>query len=123
MKTYLLLWPLLVIAAGLSTVCASESKPVWKWVSANEYYMILPAAQTLDISGGASESVRSWFFGFRAVGHETFSRTGGLQFQDVKHHGEAVANLKEIVALGETAWLELQKRSGPAPAGRNSPGI
>ena len=63
---------------------AAESKPVWKWVSANEYYFILPAAQDLQIAGGGTESVQPWGFGFRAVGHETFSKTGGLQFQNIK---------------------------------------
>lgn len=66
------------------SVSAAENKPVYKWVSANEYYMIMPAAQTLDISGGGSESVKPWGLGFRAVGHETFSKTGGLQLQSVK---------------------------------------
>lgn len=63
---------------------AAESKPVWKWVSANEYYFILPAAQDLHISGGGTESVKPWGFGFRAVGNEAFSKTGGLQFQSIK---------------------------------------
>ena len=66
------------------SVYAAESKPVWKWVSANEYYMIIPTAQSLDISGGGNESVKPWGFGFRAVGNETISKTGGLQFQSIK---------------------------------------
>ena len=75
---------LLLLAAFVAAAPAAEPKPVWKWVSANEYYMIMPTAQTFDISGGGSESVKPWGFGFRAVGSETFSRTGGLQFQSVK---------------------------------------
>lgn len=64
---------------------AAESKPVYKWMAANEYYMILPTAQTLNISGGGSESVKPWGFGFRAVGdNETIFKTGGLQFQSIK---------------------------------------
>ncbi|MDD5208931.1 MAG: hypothetical protein PHV36_06070 [Elusimicrobiales bacterium] len=63
---------------------AAETKPVYKWMAANEYYMIMPTAQTLNISGGGSESVKPWGFGFRAVGHETISKTGGLQFQSIK---------------------------------------
>jgi len=63
---------------------AAESKPVYKWVSANEYYMIMPTGQNLDISGGGNETVKPWGFGFRAVGHETISKTGGLQFQSIK---------------------------------------
>ncbi len=43
-----------------ATISAAESKPVYKWVSANEYYMILPTAQALDISGGGSDIVKPW---------------------------------------------------------------
>lgn len=64
---------------------AADPKPVYKWMAANEYYMIMPTAQTLNISGGGSESVKPWGFGFRAVGNnETISKTGGLQFQSIK---------------------------------------
>lgn len=80
----LLVASLLVVSVGGSIVCAADPKPVYKWVSANEYYMILPTAQNLDISGGGSESVKPWGFGFRAVGNETISKTGGLQFQSIK---------------------------------------
>ena len=73
-----------LLAAGLSPARAAESKPVYKWVSANEYYMIMPTAQSLDIAGGGNETVKPWGFGFRAVGHETISKTGGLQFQSIK---------------------------------------
>ena len=62
-----------------------RAKPVYKWVSANEYYFILPVGQDLHLSGsGNTESVKPWGFGFRAVGHEKFSKTGGLQFQSIK---------------------------------------
>lgn len=81
MKSALLCTLILLVAGSLN---AAESKPVYKWVSANEYYMIMPSGQSLDISGGGSESVKPWGFGFRAVGHETISKTGGLQFQSVK---------------------------------------
>ena len=74
----------LLLAAFAAGAPAAETKPVWKWVSANEYYMIMPTALTLDISGGGSERVRPWGFGFRAVGQDTFSKTGGLQFQSIK---------------------------------------
>ena len=67
-----------------TSASAADPKPVYKWVSANEYYMIMPAGQSLDIAGGGSESVKPWGFGFRAVGHETISKTGGLQFQSIK---------------------------------------
>ena len=77
----------LIFLAFGTIVCANaaDPKPVYKWMAANEYYMILPAAQTLNISGGGSESVKPWGFGFRAVGNnETITKTGGLQFQSIK---------------------------------------
>jgi len=75
----------ILLSAGLSQARAAEAKPVYKWVSANEYYFILPTSQDLSLSGGGGTlSVKPWGFGFRAVGHETFSKTGGLQFQSVK---------------------------------------
>ncbi|MDD2803960.1 MAG: hypothetical protein PHV33_00265 [Elusimicrobiales bacterium] len=75
---------ILLLAGTPPFLFAAESKPIWKWVSANEYYMILPAAQDLNISGDGTESVKPWGFGLRAVGNETFSRTGGLQLQSIK---------------------------------------
>ena len=84
MMTKIMSAVLSLLAIGLMRASAAESKPVWKWVSANEYYMIMPTAQTFDISGGGSDRVKPWGFGFRAVGQDTFSRTGGLQFQSVK---------------------------------------
>lgn len=78
-----LLFVFILIGYGLSSVQAAEGKPVYKWVSANEYYLIMPAVQRLDVAG-YHESVNPWGFGFRAVGHETFSKTGGLQLQSIK---------------------------------------
>ncbi len=78
------LFAVFLFCASLPLLDAAESKPVWKWVSANEYYFILPAGQDLHVSGGGTESVKPWGFGLRAVGNETFSKTGGLQFQSVK---------------------------------------
>lgn len=76
---------MILLLAGQAGLSAADSKPVYKWVSANEYYFLLPAAgQTFDFSGGGSDSVKPWGFGFRAVGQDTFSKTGGLQFQSVK---------------------------------------
>ena len=76
---------LALIFGTLTYASAADPKPVYKWMAANEYYMILPTAQTLNISGGGSESVKPWGFGFRAVGNnETISKTGGLQFQSIK---------------------------------------
>jgi len=82
-KSYALML-FVLLSAGLSQVRAAEAKPIYKWMSANEYYFILPASQDLAISGAGTESVKPWGFGFRAVGHETFAKTGGLQFQSVK---------------------------------------
>jgi len=73
-----------LLSAGLIQARAAEAKPVYKWVSANEYYFILPTSQDLAISGAGTESIKPWGFGFRAVGHEKFSKTAGLQFQSVK---------------------------------------
>lgn len=77
------------VAALLLVVYAVDAlavapKPVYTWVSANEYYFLLPTSQDLAISGAGTESVKPWGFGFRAVGHETFAKTGGLQFQSIK---------------------------------------
>ena len=74
-----------LLATGLSPILAAESKPVYKWVSANEFYFLLPMTQNLHLPGnGDTESVQPWGFGFRAVGNEAFSKTGGLQFQSIK---------------------------------------
>jgi len=73
------------LTSAIYANAAETTKPVYKWMAANEYYMIMPTAQTLNISGGGSESVKPWGFGFRAVGNnETISKTGGLQFQSIK---------------------------------------
>ncbi|OGR66865.1 MAG: hypothetical protein A2081_03065 [Elusimicrobia bacterium GWC2_61_19] len=87
MKT-LILGLILLAAAGAAR--AAEAKPVWKWVTANEYYLILPSAQSLHISGAGNESVRPWGFGFMAVGNETFSKAGGLQLRGVKVDSPAI---------------------------------
>ena len=74
-----------LLSAGLSQARAAEAKPVYQWVSANEYYFILPTGQDLYLPrNGDTLSVNPWGFGFRAVGHETFAKTGGLQFQSIK---------------------------------------
>ncbi|HCC48013.1 MAG TPA: hypothetical protein DEQ38_07870 [Elusimicrobia bacterium] len=81
MKTTDLLF-LAILAAGVSP--AAAAKPEYSWVSANEYYMVLPAAQNLSISGAGTESVKPWGLGLRAVGHQTFAKTAGLQLASVK---------------------------------------
>lgn len=76
---------LLLLSAGAAGLQAADAKPVYKWVSANEYYFILPAGQDLYLPrNGDTLRIKPWGFGFRAVGHETFSKTGGLQFQSIK---------------------------------------
>jgi hypothetical protein len=100
-KRFVVLVSLLLAACAVGA-SAAESKPVYKWVSANEYYFLLPAAgQTLDISGGGSDSVKPWGFGFRAVGQDTFSKTGGLQFQSMKvdnpHTGKDTVYLFDLL--------------------------
>jgi len=83
MQKYIVLFALLFGAMPYAK--AADPKPVYKWMAANEYYMIMPTAQTLNISGAGSESVKPWGFGVRAVGNnETISKTGGLQFQSIK---------------------------------------
>lgn len=89
MRKISILTALLFISGPL---CAATAKPVYEWVSANEYYMILPAAQDLKISGGGTESVKPWGFGFRAVGHEAFAKVGGLQLQSVKVDNPGTGN-------------------------------
>ena len=87
----------ILLSAGLAPARAAEAKPVYQWVSANEYYFILPTGQDLYLPrNGDTLSVKPWGFGFRAVGHETFSKTGGLQFQSVK------------VAHGTELWAAVQ---------------
>ena len=83
-KKYALLL-FILLSAGLAQARAAEAKPVYQWVSANEYYFILPTGQDLYLPrNGDTLSVKPWGFGFRAVGHETFAKTGGLQFQSIK---------------------------------------
>lgn len=74
----------LLLAVYAVDALAAAPKPVYTWVSANEYYFLLPTSQSLSVSGAGTENVKPWGFGFRAVGHETFAKTGGLQFQSVK---------------------------------------
>ena len=86
-KKHIFILLLAFLAATLpDSVRTAESKPVSKWISANEYYFILPAPQDMYFPGNKdTEVVRPWGFGLRAVGNgEKFSKTGGLQVQRVK---------------------------------------
>jgi len=82
--TFILL-PALLAAALAGSALAAESKPVYKWVSANEFYFNLPVPQDMYLPGNKDTAqVNPWGLGFRAVGNgERFSRTGGLQIQKV----------------------------------------
>jgi hypothetical protein len=81
---------LLIFAVlGQGSARAAASQPVWKWVEANEYYFILPAAQTIHFSGGDTKNVNPWGFGFRAVGGDAFSQTGALQLQSISTDNSA----------------------------------
>ena len=55
-KKYALIFFVLV-SAGLSPARSAESKPVYKWVSANEFYFILPGPQDLYLPGNKDTTV------------------------------------------------------------------
>jgi len=76
----------ILLVAGVSQVYAADSKPVYKWVSANEFYFILPTPQDLYLPVNKDTTVvHPWGLGFRAVGNgESFSRTGAFQIQSVQ---------------------------------------
>ena len=95
MKKTLLILAVLLAGAGR----ASAAKPVWSWVSANEYYMILPLAQDLKFAAGGTETVKPWGFGLRAVGNETVSKTGGIQLQSVKADGDSFYLLELLLGM------------------------
>ena len=69
----------------------------------------------MDISGGGSDSVKPWGFGFRAVGQDTFSKTGGLQFQSVKvdnpHTGKDTFYLFDLLLGMEYMAPKVQGKS------------
>jgi hypothetical protein len=86
-KKYTFILLLALLAAWLpSSSRAATSQPVYKWISANECYFILPVPQDIYFPGNKETSqVHPWGLGFRAVGNgERFSKTGGLQIQNVR---------------------------------------
>lgn len=86
---------IIAAAALLCCAAAAEAKPLWSWVSASEYYFILPAGQDLQLDGGAgTELVKPWGFGVRGVGAETVSKTGALQLQQVRVDNPATGRNK-----------------------------
>ena len=97
-----------LLAAGLSPARAAESKPVYKWVSANEFYFILPGPQDLYLPGNKDTTVvHPWGLGFRAVGNgERFSKTGGLQIQQVKASNRSLPDTNSFYIFDFLAGLE-----------------
>jgi len=98
----------ILLAAGLSSALAAESKPVYKWVSANEFYFILPAPQDLYLPGNKDTTVvHPWGLGFRAVGNgERFSKTGGLQIQQMKVSNRSLPDTNSFYIFDFLAGLE-----------------
>ncbi len=90
---------LLSLAVLLAWAGPAAAKPAWSWVSANEYYLILPAAQDLKLSVGGTEAVKPWGFGLRAVGNDTVSKTGGIQLQSVKAGDDRFYLLELLLGL------------------------
>lgn len=85
MKALSLLALFLCLPAAPGLLQAAEPKPVYTWMSANEYYLVAPLPQKLELAdGGGTETVRPWGFGLRAVGNGPFAKTAGLQLQGVK---------------------------------------
>lgn len=76
----------ILLITGLSPAYAAESKPVYRWISASEFYFILPLPQNMYFPDNKDTIVvHPWGLGFRAVGNgQRFSKTGGLQIQSVK---------------------------------------
>ena len=97
-----------LLAAGLSPARAAENKPVYSWVSANEFYFILPAPQDLYLPGNKDTTVvHPWGLGFRAVGNgERFSKTGGLQIQQVKVSNRSLPDTNSFYVVDFLAGLE-----------------
>lgn len=97
-----------LLAAGLSSVWAAESKPIYSWVSANEFYFILPAPQDMYFPGNKDTTVvHPWGLGIRAVGNgERFSKTGGLQIQQVKVSNRSLPGANTFYIFDFLAGLE-----------------
>ena len=98
----------ILLAAGLTPVLAADSKPVYSWVSANEFYFILPAPQDMYFPGNKDTAVvHPWGLGIRAVGNgERFSKTGGLQIQQVKVSNRSLPDTNTFYIFDFLAGLE-----------------
>lgn len=106
-KKHLLVF-FVLLAAGLSPAEAAESKPVYKWVSANEFYFMLPVSQDMYFPGNKDTVVvHPWGLGFRVVGNgERFSRTGALQIQQVKVNSCSLPDTNSFYIFDFLAGLE-----------------
>lgn len=108
-KKYTFILLLTLLAAGLANFArAATSQPVYKWISANEFYFILPVPQDLYLSGNKDTTiVHPWGLGFRAVGNgERFSKTGGLQIQQVKVSNRSLPDTNSFYIFDFLAGLE-----------------
>ncbi len=99
---------IVLLAACPAAARAADGKPVYKWVSANEYYFILPAPQDIYFPGNKdTEVAHPWGLGVRAVGNgERFSRTGALQLQSVKISGRNLPEANSFYILDLLLGLE-----------------
>lgn len=75
----------IILLMELSVGHTAENKSSYKWIPANEVYFLLSATQNLYLpDNDNTEKVKPWGFGFKIVGNEKFSKTGGFQFQSIK---------------------------------------
>ena len=105
--TFILLSALLAAALAGSAL-AADSKPVYKWVSANEFYFNLPVPQNMYLPGNKDTAqVNPWGLGFRAVGNgEKFSKTGGLQIQKVSVSNRSLPEANSFYIFDMLAGVE-----------------
>ena len=100
---------LVLLAAAAAPAGAAESTPVYKWVSANEYYFILPAPQDIYFQGNKETALAyPWGFGFRALGNgrELLSKTGAVQVQSGKVSGHGLPEAKSLYITDMLLGLE-----------------
>ena len=99
---------LFLLTASVSLAHTTESKPVYKWVSANEFYFNLPVPQNMYLPGNKDTAqVNPWGLGFRAVGNgEKFSKTGGLQIQKVSVSNRSLPEANSFYIFDMLAGVE-----------------
>ena len=106
-QTFILL--LALLAAGFADFArAATSQPVYKWVSANEFFFNLPVPQNMYLPGNKDTvQVNPWGVGFRAVGNgEQFSKTGGLQIQKISVSNRSQPEANSFYILDMLAGVE-----------------